>query len=92
MANGFKTGGRQKGTPNKSSAIAREAIGRFVDGNVDKLQEWLDEIAAQDGPKVAFQCFTDLLEYHVPKLGRTELAGDEQSPVKLVFGWKSAKS
>jgi gamma-glutamyl:cysteine ligase YbdK (ATP-grasp superfamily) len=52
---------------------AREAIAAFVDGNADRLQEWLDQIATQDGPKAAFQCFTDLLEFHVPKLTRSEI-------------------
>jgi hypothetical protein len=40
--------GRPKGTPNKSTALAREAIAKFVDGNSHKLQEWLDEIAMNE--------------------------------------------
>ena len=67
--------GRKPGTPNKVTKNAREAIARFVDGNADRLQEWLDQIAATDGPKAAFTCFADLLEYHVPKLARTEITG-----------------
>ena len=83
MANGFKTGGRQAGTPNKSTAFAREAIGRFVDDNADRLQGWLDDIAEQEGPRVAFQCFIDLVEYHVPKLARTELTGKDGGAVRV---------
>lgn len=83
--------GRPKGAPNKSTSAAREAIARFVDGNADKLQEWLEQIAEQDGPKAAFTCFMDVVEYHVPKLARTELAGDSENPVKLVFGWTSGE-
>lgn len=64
--------GRPKGSKNKSNELAREAIARFVDGNVERLEGWLEEIAA-DSPKDAFNCFKDLLEYHVPKLQRTEL-------------------
>ena len=41
--------GRPAGIPNKSTAMAREAIARFVDGNSYKLQEWLEAIA--DEPK-----------------------------------------
>lgn len=70
-------GGSRKGIPNKSTANAREAIARFVDGNADRLNGWLDEIYAADGPKAAFQCFTDLIEYHVPKLARTEVTGKD---------------
>lgn len=64
--------GRPKGLKNKATKNAKEAIARFVDGNSDRLNGWLDEIYASDGPKAAFQCFSDLLEYHVPKLSRTE--------------------
>lgn len=67
--------GRPKGLLNKSTASAREAIARFVDGNSDMLQSWLDEIYEADGPRVAFECFSKVLEYHVPKLGRQELTG-----------------
>jgi hypothetical protein len=77
MAKGKKTGGRQTGTPNKATAAAREAIARFVDGNADRLQGWLDEIHAEKGAQAAFDCFTSLVEYHVPKLARTELTGKD---------------
>lgn len=82
--------GRPKGTPNKSTALAREAIAKFVDGNSHKLQEWLDEIAMNEklGPKVAFDCFMQVAEYHVPKLARTEQVGDVEQPVVHIFKWK----
>ena len=79
--------GRPKGLPNKSTANAREAITRFVDGNADRLQEWLDQIAVQDGPQAAFKCFSDLLEYHVPKLSRAEVSGPEGGPQEHTFRW-----
>ena len=68
-----KIAGRSRGTPNRATANAREAIARFVDGNADRLQGWLDSIAQEDGPKAAFDCFLSLIEYHVPKLTRSEL-------------------
>ena len=64
--------GRPKGRPNKSTSLAREAIAKFVDGNVDKLAAWLDEIA-RDDPKGAFDSYMKVVEYHIPKLARTEL-------------------
>jgi hypothetical protein len=69
-------GGSRKGRPNKATANAREAIARFVDGNAERLNDWLQEIYDRDGPKAAFLCFTDLIEYHVPKLARHELTGE----------------
>jgi hypothetical protein len=81
---GKKTGGRVKGTPNHATRLAREAIAKFVDGNAHRLQTWLDEIAAADnGALKAFTAFTDLLEYHVPKLGRVEHIGDDGGPIQL---------
>jgi hypothetical protein len=85
-----KTGGRSAGTPNRSTALAREAIAKFVDGNSHKLQEWLDEIATNEklGPKVAFDCFMQVAEYHVPKLARTEHTGSDDKPIRYVVSWK----
>ncbi len=72
-----KTGGRAPGVPNKATANAREAIAAFVDSNAPRLQGWLEEIAAEQGAQAAFRCVMDLLEYHIPKLARTELTGKE---------------
>lgn len=81
-----KTGGRPKGSPNKSTAKAREAVAKLVDGNAERLQEWLDDIAADEkqGPAVAFKLLMDVMEYHVPKLARTEHVGDGGGPVRIV--------
>lgn len=81
---GVRLGGRAKGVPNKATANARAAIAAFIDGNSGRLQEWLDQIAETEGPKAAFNCFVDLIEYHVPKLARHEVAGDPERPVLAV--------
>lgn len=89
MANSgsFKKGEKRpnqgKRGPNKTTIAAREAIAMFVEGNVDRLQSWLDDIAADD-PKAAFDRFMAVVEYHVPKLNRTEHVGDGGGPVKVV--------
>ena len=82
--------GRPAGIPNKSTALAREAIARFVDGNSHKLQEWLEAIAEDPkyGPKHAFDFFMQVAEYHVPKLARTEHTGSEDKPIRYVISWK----
>lgn len=68
--------GRPKGSTNKATQAAREAIGMFVDNNAHRLQEWLDRIAETD-PERAFTLFQSVIEYHVPKLARTELMGKD---------------
>lgn len=66
--------GRPKGVPNKATSDARAAIAAFVDGNVERLNGWLDRIA-EDEPKQAFDCFMSVIEYHIPKLARSEHTG-----------------
>lgn len=84
MAKGAKTGGgSRKGKPNKSTAAAREAIASFVDGNADKLQGWLEKVAKKD-PEKAFNLFMGVVEYHVPKLARTEVTGADGESIQFV--------
>lgn len=86
--------------PGKATLAAREAIGKFVDGNAHRLQRWLDQIADGIPPKLderkrpipgtavppdplkASQLFIQVIEYHVPKLARTEFAGDPDNPIE----------
>jgi len=76
--------GRPAGIPNKATGAAREAIARLVDGNADRLQEWIDQIAEQEGPRAAWNCFMDVVEYHIPKLARTEHVGEGGGPVRII--------
>lgn len=78
MANGAKTGGRTKGTPNKSTAEVREAIAAFASANVGQMGIWLNEI---ESPEKKLDLFLRAIEYHVPKLARTEVAGDPNAPI-----------
>lgn len=64
--------GRPKGSPNKATTQAREAIAFFVEGNVERLNGWLDDIAAES-PKDAFDRFMSVVEYHIPKLARQDM-------------------
>jgi hypothetical protein len=93
-----KAGGRVAGTPNKTTQQAREAIALFVDGNAHRLTEWLDEVAngvpekdIKPNPAKAFELFQSVVEYHVPKLARTEITGADEGPIEMVVTWASAK-
>lgn len=90
-----KLGGRTKGTPNKITQEARQAIALFVDSNAHRLTEWLDAVADGDpdngvkpNPAKAFELFQSVVEYHIPKLARTEVAGDPEAPQKHVISWE----
>lgn len=76
--------GTRAGIPNKATSNARAAIARFVDRNMDRLDTLLDQIEADQGPAAAWKCIMDLVEYHVPKLARTEHVGDGGGPVRIV--------
>ncbi len=94
MAKGVKTGGRASGTPNKATAEARQAIATFVDGNAHRLTEWLDQVAHGDpendikpNPAKAFELFQSVVEYHVPKLARQEITGEDGGDINMAFRW-----
>ena len=93
-----KYGGRSAGVPNKVTAQAREAIALFVDDNAPRLAEWLEAVANGDpendikpNPAKAFELFQSVIEYHVPKLARTEHTGADDGPIEMVVTWANGK-
>ncbi|MBQ2857936.1 MAG: hypothetical protein IJB60_09200 [Bacteroidaceae bacterium] len=60
-----KTGGRTKGTPNKSTAITREIINDLASGLVDKVRE--DLHSSKLSPKDRVAAFIKLCEFNLPK-------------------------
>lgn len=83
MAIGKKTGGRQKGTPNKSTADVKAAIAAFASGNVDRMATWLEKIETDD-PAKAFELYLRAIEYHVPKLARSETTISDATDEELL--------
>jgi len=107
MAAGNKGAGRPAGSPNKATSEARQAIALFVDMNAHRLTGWLDQVAAgvktedpetgeekyivAPNPAKAFDMFQSVVEYHIPKLARTEVTGNDSMPLVIehnvnVFG------
>jgi hypothetical protein len=64
MALKMKTGGRQKGTPNRTTKEIKEAINLIVSNNIDRLQDDIDSLE----PKERIKVICDLLNYTIPKL------------------------
>jgi hypothetical protein len=42
----------------------------------------------QPNPEKAFLMLQAVMEYHLPKLARQEVVGDEQAPQRMVISWK----
>lgn len=79
---GQKKPNQGKRGPNKSTLEAREAIAQFVDNNANRLEEWLGRVA-EDNPAKAFELFQSVVEYHIPKLARTEMTGKDGGPLQI---------
>lgn len=75
---GPKYGGRKKGTPNKATGQAREAIARMIDDTAPNFVGWMMEI---DDPAKRCDVWLRAAEYHIPKLARTEVTGGDGGPV-----------
>jgi hypothetical protein len=75
--------GRKVGSQNKANQELRLVVAKLVDDNSQKFQGWLDMIEQDHGPLEAFKRIEALLEFCIPKLARTELAGDKKNPVAV---------
>lgn len=76
--------GRPKDVPNKTTQATREAFQMLVDGQFDKLNDWINATAA-DSPKDAFYMVMDLASFCVPKLKAIEITGEvKQTVVRFV--------
>jgi len=67
--------GRPKGSPNKSTKEIRDSFQMFVEGNQDKFDKWIEEVAEKN-PAKAIELVTNLAEYILPKLSRTEVKAE----------------
>jgi hypothetical protein len=78
--------GRSKGVPNKSTAAVREAIAKMAELNAPRFSNWLDQVAAKS-PEKACDIYLRAIEYHIPKLARTEVTGTDGQPVAMQISW-----
>lgn len=73
--------GRTKGSTNKVTKEVREAYKDFVEGNLGKLQLWLEEC----DPKDRLEFMIKFSEYFIPKLARTEMTGKDGKEFSVGF-------
>ena len=88
MAEGKKTGGRSKGTPNKVTQEFRETVQALLDDNRENVAKWLAQVAdgvgdAKPDPAKALDLMAKLAEFAAPKLGRVEHTGEGGGPVRM---------
>lgn len=78
MAKGKKTGGRIKGTPNKISSLARDAIADAANvlGGAKRLREW-----AKSDPANEFAFWTRIY----PRLLPVQVTGPDDGPIPVRF-------
>ena len=70
--------------PNKTTADVRAAIAAFANANIDKLQAWLEAIP---DPGRRMELYLRVLEYHLPKIARTEISGPAGGAVAHTYRW-----
>lgn len=86
MAKGGKrdNAGRPKGVQNKVTKETREAFKEFVEDNQEKFQGWIDRVA-ETNPAKAIELVSNLAEYVLPKLSRTEIQGEVETKITIDF-------
>lgn len=83
--------GRPKGIPNKATQSVREMIAVVAEQNAPRFAEWLQTVALGDGKQVkpdpgkAAELYLKAIEYHIPKLARTEVSGMDGGPVVVTW-------
>ena len=89
MAKGIKTGGGSRaGVPNKATQDVRAAIAAFASANVGQMTVWL---AGIDDPAKKLDLYLKAIEYHIPKLARSEQTGPDGGPQEMICRWQQEK-
>lgn len=69
MATGLKTGGRQKGTPNRLTTDLKSRIAEVVENGFEAIESDLEALEAKD----RINAYLKLLEYVMPKQRETKI-------------------
>ena len=83
MPKGFQKGvatnpnGRKKGVQNKTTRDIKEAYRQLIEDNISNLTKWMERIAA-DNPEKAIRILSELSEYVLPKLARTDITSGDK--------------
>lgn len=75
--------GRKKGELNKTTRDVREMVAVVAQKNAAKIDGWLSRIARKN-PERALDLYLRMLEYHIPKLTRTEIVKDDKQGGRVI--------
>lgn len=81
MAQGFKTGGRQKGTPNKVTTQTKETLSSLVERLSEDILDQVDSLSLED--KVSL--LPRLLPFIIPRPQAISEGDQNQKPKSLVL-------
>tara|TARA_Y100000385_G_C12681535_1_gene462351 strand:+ start:84 stop:371 length:288 start_codon:yes stop_codon:yes gene_type:complete len=80
MAKGFKTGGRQKGTPNKVTSELKELLKEFILDEFKELKPRIEELDTNQ----RLQILTKLMPYALPKESEQMNHDQKNAPIEPV--------
>lgn len=76
-----KTGGREKGTPNKLTKELRETLKSVVDNELENLNELLNQLE----PKDRLSIICKILPFVVPKATEDPNQAKQFEPIEIIF-------
>jgi hypothetical protein len=80
---GIKTGGRQLGTPNKTTHALKEKLIKIIDDNLDDFQKYLDQL---NDPIQKLQMLEKLFKYVLPLASKPiEIQEEVIKTVEVLF-------
>lgn len=74
--------GRKKGVPNKSTKDVRACVAMIAQNLAPEVEGWIRK-GSKKNPLGAANLLATLLEYHIPKLSRTEMTGLNGKPMEV---------
>ena len=78
-----KTGGRVKGSVNKTTAELKQIITQVVGNQLDRLEGDLDKIRRQN-PAKAVEIAAKLIDYVLPKQTKMEIEGELKTKIESI--------
>lgn len=79
--------GKKPGTVNQTTKDIKAAYKQLIEDNLDNLTAWLEKIAEKD-PEKAIRIISDLSEYVIPKLARSEHTGADGKDLNTTITFK----